>query len=160
MKRLLLILFVSSVCFSAFPQMGIPAKVKKTFKAQYPSATETKWISKGDRIKEWRAMYKLDGVLHTSWYDHKGNWEVTKSKIDQSELPQAVLKSIEDDYYGYEIMITARFENPEQKGYEVWLDNGREGFDVQFSPEGKILLRTLTSNGYKPIDEDGNFIEK
>ena len=160
MKYFLSILLFSIVSVNAFSQFSIPGKVKKAFKTQYPEATDVNWINKGDRVKEWRAMYKLDGVLHTSWYDHKGNWEVTKVKIDPSEIPEAVLKSIEEDYYEYDIVITARFENPEQKGFEVWLDNSREGFDVRYSPEGKVLLRTLTSNGYQPIDDNGHFIEK
>jgi len=159
MKKLVSILIISFLAFSVFSQTRPPSKVKKSFKTQQPQATDAKWISKGDRIKEWRVMYKLDGVLHTSWYDHKGNWEITKSKIDQSELPEAVVKSIEVDYYNYNIVITAKFESPENNGYEVWMDNGREGFDVQYSKEGKVLLRTLTSQGYKPIDDDGNFIE-
>jgi len=160
MKYLLTILILTTISFVTYSQNYIPGKVKKAFKTQYPKASDAKWISKGDRVKDWRVMYKLDDVLHTTWYDHKGNWEVTKSKINKSEVPEAVLKSIKADYFTYNIVITARFEKPGQKGYEVWLDNGREGFDVQYSSDGKVLLRTLTSDGYQPIDDDGNFIEK
>lgn len=160
MKKLLMILLVFSISYSAFTQTRLPGKVRKAFEAQYPTATDAKWTGIGERVKEWRVLYKLDDVLHSSFYTSKGVWELTKVKIDESELPEAVLKGIKADYFTYDIVITARFEDPENKGYEVWLDNGREGFDVQYSPEGKVLLRTLTSNGYQPIDDDGNFIEK
>lgn len=160
MKKVLSILILSVITISLFSQTRLPGKVKKAFKAQYAEATDANWTSKGDRIKEWRVMYHLDGVLHSTWYDHKGVWLITKVKIDKEELPEAVLKGIETDYYNYELVITARFEDPENKGYEVWLDNGREGFDVQYSKDGKVLLRTITSAGYQPIDDNGHFIEK
>ena len=159
MKYLLSILMVSFLTIGAYSQTRPPSKVRKAFEAQYPQATNAKWTGEGERIKEWRVLYKSDGVLHSSFYDHKGVWQLTKTKIEEQELPEAVKKSIKEDYYNYNMVITARFESPENSGYEVWLDNGREGFDVQYSKEGKVLLRTLTSQGYKPIDDDGNFIE-
>ena len=160
MKKIftLFVLLILSTAVSS--QHRLPGKVKKAFEAKYPEATEARWTGEGERIKEWRVLYKYDDVLHSSFFDHKGNWLLTKVKIDRSELPKAVLDGIKKDYYSYDIVITARFEDPENKGYEVWLDNGREGFDVQYSKEGEVLLRTLTSTGYQPIDDDGNFINK
>ena len=35
------------------------------------------------------------------------------------------------------------------------MDNGQEGFDVQFSEQGDVLNRTIRSKGYKPIDSKG-----
>ena len=160
MKRFLLTALLFAVTLTLVSQTRPPAKVKKAFAENYAEATDARWSSKGERLKEWRVLYKLDGILHSSWYDHKGNWLVTKSKIDKNDLPEPVLKGIDSDYYNYDIVITARFEDPENKGYEVWLDNGREGFNVQYSAEGKVLLRTITSAGYKPIDDDGNIIRK
>lgn len=160
MKKLLTILFVFSIIATSYSQTRLPGKVRKAFEAQYPTATDAKWTGLGERLKEWRVLYHLDGVLHSTFYTNKGVWLLSKAKIDESELPEAVLKSIKADYFTYDIVITAKFEDPENKGYEVWLDNGREGFDVQYSKEGKVLLRTLTSVGYQPIDNDGNFIEK
>lgn len=160
MRHIITLLVLILFSFSLFSQARPPAKVKKSFKDKYETATDARWSSKGDRQKEWRVLYQLDNVLHSSWYDHKGKWLVTKAKIDKEDLPEAVLKSIDVDYYSYELVIAARFEDLENQGYEVWLDNGREGFNVQYNEEGKILLRTITSTGYKPIDDYGNIIEK
>lgn len=165
MKKLLTLLLLFPLSFSLFSQTRPTNKVKKAFEAQYPQATDAKWsassLSDGgtERVLEWRVLYQLDGVLHSTFYTNKGEWQITKYKIDSSELPDAILKAIRDDYYAYELVIAAKFESPESKGYEVWLDNGRDGFDVQYSAEGKMLLRTLTSVGYKPIDDYGNFID-
>ena len=57
------------------------------------------------------------------------------------------------------IVISAKFSNPETQGYEVFLDNGQEGFNVQFSEGGDVLSRTIRSKGYKPIDSKGEEIE-
>ncbi len=112
-----------------------------------------------NRVTLWKAFFKEDGVLRSAWYDPKANWIQTKTKINEDELPEAVLKSIEENYYRYKIVITARFVNPETEGYEVFLDNEQDGFNVQFSKEGDVLNRTIRSKGYKPIDDEGKEIE-
>jgi hypothetical protein len=99
-------------------------------------------------------------VLHACWYDNKGNWIQTKTKIDEKALPEAVLKTIEEEYASYKIMITTRFENPDTSGFEVFLDNETYGFAVQLSKEGEIIKRKLSSKGYRSIDDDGNVIEE
>ena len=161
MKKTTLIFLALLLTGSIFSQTNPSGKIKKAFNKQYPEAVNTKWTSEGERqTREWRAMYKQNNVLHASWYDYKGNWLQTKTKIDEKELPDAVLKTIEEEYAGYKIMITTRFENPETNGYEVFLDNETYGFAVQFSKDGEIIKRKLSSKGYRPIDDDGNVIEE
>jgi len=48
------------------------------------------------------------------------------------------MKTIEEYYYMYKIVIAARFENLKTEGYEVFLDNGNDGFDIQFFKLEKI----------------------
>lgn len=161
MKKVALFLVILLAGSSIFAQTNPSGKIKKAFNKQYPEAVNTNWTSQGERqSREWRAMYKQNNILHASWYDYKGNWIVTKTKIDEKELPEAVVKTIEDEYASYKIMITTRFENPETDGYEVFLDNGTYGFAVQLSKDGEIIKRKMSSKGYRPIDDDGNVIKE
>jgi hypothetical protein len=137
-------------------------KVKKAFHNQYENAEIIKWEyeTSKNRVTLWKALFKRDDVLSSAWYDEKANWIQTKTKISEDELPEAVLKSIEENYYRYKIVLTARFQNPETDGFEVFLDNEDVGFNVQFSKEGEILSRTIRSEGYAPINDDGEELEE
>ncbi len=161
MKKTLLLISLIIFTIQIFPQ-AVPSKVKKAFKVQYSETSDETWNYDGDyKLRVWKVLYKSEGVLHSSWYDYKGNWIQTKTKIDDSELPEAVMKSIQEDYARYKIVIAARFENPELNGYEVFLDSkSMGGFDVQYTKEGKMVNRTMKSSGYAPIDDDGKEIEE
>jgi len=161
MKKIILSLVVLLIAGNVFSQTRPTSKVKKAFFEKYENAEIVRWESETERnrVTLWKAFFKDDGVLRSVWFDSKANWIQTKTKINEDELPEAVLKSIDDNYYQYKIVITARFENPETEGYEVFLDNGQDGFNVQFSKEGDVLNRTIRSKGYKPIDDEGKEIE-
>lgn len=162
MKKTLLIISILLLSMQIFSQSAPPTKVKKAFKSQYPTAIDAKWNYDGDfKDRVWKTLYQLDDVLHSSWYDYKGNWIQTKVKIEPKELPAAVLKSIEEDYARYHIVIAARFQNPELDGFEVFLDSeNMGGYDVQYTADGKYVHRTMKSSGYKPIDNSGKEIEE
>lgn len=163
MYRFILLAAVMIFATQAFAQTKAPKKIRKVLLERYPDAEIVKvkedWEMKGKskQNKTYKVLFKHDGGLSSSEFDSKGNWIQTKTKISEDELPEAVKKNIEEYYYMYNIVIVARFENPENEGYEVFLDNGNDGFDIQFSKEGEVLSRTITSKGYRPIDDDGNF---
>jgi predicted Zn-dependent protease len=163
MYRFILTAVVVFIAAQAFSQSKPPKKIRKALLERYPDAEIVKshedWEMKGKskQNKTWKILFKHDGGLSSSEFDSKGNWTQTKTKISEDELPEAVKKTIEEYYYMYNIVIVARFENLEAEGYEVFLDNGNDGFDIQFSEDGEVLSRIITSKGYRPIDDDGNF---
>lgn len=162
MKKTILLISILLFTIQIFSQSAPTGKIKKALKSQYPEATDAKWNYEGDyKDRVWKALYQLDDVLHSSWYDYKGNWIQTKVKIDPKELPAAVLKSIDEDYARYHIVIAARFQNPELDGFEVFLDSeNMGGYDVQYTADGKYVHRTMKSSGYKAVDDKGNQIEE
>ena len=165
MFRIILLLTVTLMAVHVFPQSGTkaPKKIRKTLVEMYPDAeiviAKGEWEMKGKskQNKFWKVLFKHDGELSSASFDSKGNWLQTKTKIREEELPEAVMKTIEEYYYMYKIVIAARFENQKTEGYEVFLDNDNDGFDIQFSKDGEVLSREITSKGYRPIDDDGNF---
>lgn len=163
MKRVVLSFVFFFIVFSIFSQTRPSRKVKKAFSEKYENAEIIKWISETERnrVTLWKVFFKQNDTLSVAWYDPKANWIQTKTEINKDELPTAVLKSINESYQQYKIVITARFVNPETEGYEVFLSSSElDGFDVQFSKEGEVLNRTIRSGGYQPIDSDGNEIDK
>lgn len=163
MKRIILSLAVLLIIMNVSSQERRPTgKLKKAFNNQYANAEIINWEyeTSKNKITLWKVFFKQDGILSSAWYDPKANWIQTKTKISKEELPATVLKSIEENYYRYNIVIAARFKNPETNGYEVFLDSDENGFDVQFSKEGDVLSRTIRSEGYTPIDDNGKVLEE
>jgi hypothetical protein len=163
MKRIILSLVVILITVNVSSQERWPTgKVKKAFHNQYENAEIIKWEyeTSKNKVTLWKVLFKQNDVLSSAWYDNKANWIQTKTRISEDELPGAVLKSIEENYYRYKIVLTARFQNPETEGFEVFLDNKDVGFNVQFSKEGEILSRTIRSEGYAPVDDDGERLEE
>jgi hypothetical protein len=161
MKSLVLSIFILLITTSVYSQSKPGKKVRNAFFEKYENAEIIRWENETERnrVTLWKAFFHLDEVLSVAWYDPKGNWIQTKTEIDKNELPEAVLKSIEDYYYQYKIVISARFVNPEAEGYEVFLSSEMDGFDVQFSTEGEVLSRAIRSKAFKPIDSEGKEIE-
>ncbi len=166
MNRIILLIAVTFLALNVFSQSKPPKKIRNILDEMYENVeiikTQDEWEGEGrsKRYKFWKIMFKSDGVLSSASFDNKANWLETKTKISEDELPEPVLKSIEENYYMYKIVIVARFENPEDKGYEVFMTNEIDGFDVQFSKDGDIISRIIRSGGYKAIDDDGNQIEE
>jgi hypothetical protein len=162
MKNIVLTIVVFLITASAFTQSKPSKKVRNAFYEKYENAEIIRWENETERnrVTLWKGFFKQNDVLRVAWYDPKANWIQTKTEISKDELPEAVLKSIEDYYYQYKIVITAKFINPETEGYEVFLSSEMDGFDVQFSKEGDVLNRAIRSEAFKPIDSEGKEIEE
>lgn len=161
MKRMLISIVVLLITVNAFAQSRPTKKVRNAFTEKYQTAEIIRWENETERnrVTLWKAFFKQDDILSVAWYDPKAHWIQTKTEISKDELPEAVLKKIGDNYYQYKIVIAARFINPEEEGYEVFLSSEMDGFNVQFSKEGDVLNRTIRSDAYKPIDSEGKEIE-
>lgn len=162
MKRIIFLFIIVFISVNVFSQSRPSNRVKKAFESKYPTGVIVRWENETEknRITLWKAFFTLDDVISSAWYDPKGNWIQSKTKINESELPEAVLHSIKESYYTYKIVIAARFSNPETEGYEVFLDNGQDGFDVQYLEDGELVSRTIRSAGYHKIDNEGNEIKE
>ena len=68
-----------------------------------------------------------DGSDYTSWYNNRGNWVKTSTRIlNNSSLPDAVNKTINQQYPGYTIEEIDKENDKDMEMYEIKLTKGGE----------------------------------
>jgi hypothetical protein len=124
-----------------------PAKIHKAFEKQFPDNSAVEWSYVGERNREWTAHFHLGQDSLNVTYDAKANWLLTLTMIPISDLPEAVVNTIAEEYQGSDIIIATTYEEPGFKGYGVAFMYKKDRWAVQISSEGKIIRRRVTSEG-------------
>jgi len=152
MKKLVLIFLVVIIASPVFSQTRPPKKTRKAFASMVPDAQNVTWTTANEREiyknRIWTANYTVEGDSVLSRFDYKSNWLVTLSLIDISELPEAVVTSIEDSYTRADLIKAAKYTDPDFEGYGVAFLYKEDKWSVQISKEGKIVRRKLQGEGF------------
>ena len=133
-------LLISLVSFSQkITPDKIPASVKQAFTKIFPSATVVKYLMEK---KNYEVNFTDKGFVMSANFDATGKWLETETEIKPEDLPEEVTASIAKNFAGYKI---AEVGKVEKTGtglvYEMDLKKDKEGFEVQFSPNGDILKK-------------------
>lgn len=152
MKKLALIFLVVIIAAPAFSQTKPPKKTRKALLSMVPDARDVKWTTANEREiyknRIWTANYTLEGDSVLSRFDYKSNWLVTLSFIPVSELPEAVVASIEDSYTRADLIKAAKYKDPDFEGFGVAFLYKEDKWSVQISKEGEIVRRRLQGEGF------------
>ncbi|MCX6285411.1 MAG: PepSY-like domain-containing protein [Bacteroidetes bacterium] len=131
-----------SCCAGHMPgEPGSPVQatdaVKQAFVKMFPAATDVKYEMEKDAFE---ATFKDKGVEMSANFDAAGKWLETETEIKSADLPKEVTASAAKNFAGFKISEVAKVETPD-KGvcYEMDVNNGKEGYEVQISPKGDIL---------------------
>jgi hypothetical protein len=146
MKKITILLlsavFVSQMAFAQTVSADkVPAAVTSAFKTKFPAAANTTWQMKSGKTYE--ASFKVNNDTVTATFDQAGKWQETETALKTTALPAAVQSTLSKDFTGYKINEASKIEQA-QKGscYEAEIARGTEMYDVQLSPEGKMLSKT------------------
>lgn len=146
MKKIFILLlsavFVSHIAFAqAVSADKVPAAVTSAFKTKYPAAANTTWEMKTGKIYE--AKFKLSNDTVAASFDQTGKWQESETALKTTALPSEVQSTLTKVFTGYKINEASKIEHA-QKGscYEAEIAKGTEMYDVQLSPEGKMLSKT------------------
>jgi Putative beta-lactamase-inhibitor-like, PepSY-like len=144
MKKIMLlglVCLLSSLAHAQKPkEIEVPAAVKTAFAKRFPQAKKVEWSM--ENASEYEAEYELSGTEQASNFDASGNWLVTETEIKKSELPSSVQAAIAKQFAGYKIEEPEKGETSDiEMFYEVELAKGKIKYEVQFSPDGKVLKK-------------------
>lgn len=119
----------------------VPAAVTSAFKGKFPGAVSPTWKMKAGKVYE--ADFKLNNETVSASFDQAGKWQETETALKTTALPAAVQSTLSKVFEGYKINEASKIEQA-QKGscYEAEIAKGTEMYDVQLSPEGKMLSKT------------------
>ena len=128
----------------------VPDTIEYAFKTKYPTAVSPVWVEytpiESDELAMDRNYYYVTftdrGSDITSWYDNNGDWVKTSTKIPgDSRLPDAVNKTINDQYPGYKIEEISKENDKNMDMYEVKLNKGEEKAKLKILPNGEVYKR-------------------
>ena len=130
---------------------AVPDTVKMLFTKKYPKATKTSWMKyepvASDDMKMddqyYYVVFNNDGADYTSWYNNRGDWVKTSTKVQQgiAGLPAAVSKTITDQYPGYTVEEIDKENDKDMDMYEVKLKKGDSKAKLKILPNGEVFKR-------------------
>ena len=131
----------------------VPSIVKESFSKQFAGATDVKWSKESD--SEFEAEFQLGKVKKSSNFDQFGKWLITETEMNILELPEAVQMTVKNEFASYSI---EEAELAEPAGgaifYELVLESGEVNFEVQISPDGKVMKKEEMKEKEEGDDED------
>lgn len=135
--RLFCIALLLCLFSSAFAQVRkIPSEVTNAFAEKFKGATDVEWK---DNVTNFEAEFKLDSYEMSAYYNGKGEWQETDTKMPFADLPAAV-----KDGFG-------------KSKYTDW-KKGEHGYKIEKAKEG-VLYRIYVNKGinkkYLYFDETG-----
>ena len=114
MKQLLFFAFsIFAIATTSCSQIKVPPAVTKAFNSKYPGATVVKWGK--ENAKEYEAEFKLNGSNVSANFNTDGTWVETETVIKATDLPAAVVASINKNYPGSVITTAEKLEEPGDK---------------------------------------------
>ncbi|TVZ51073.1 PepSY-like domain-containing protein [Dokdonia sp. Hel_I_53] len=115
-----------------------PNEVKATFQNKYPGENDPDWHI--DSNGNYESHFKIDGVKHRADFNPNGAWIETEVSIDKNELPEAVIKVINEQFPDEKITEIERVQSAE-KGlfYDVEFKRKGKNKDVEINKFGKII---------------------
>jgi len=118
----------------------LPEAVKKSFAEKFKNVMDVKWSK--ENATEFEAEFKIGKQEQSANFDQTGKLLVKEYEIKESEVPHAVQATISKEFAGYKIEEVEKAESSDKGNfYEVELKNGKQKYEVQISPEGKVLKK-------------------
>ena len=148
---LLLCAVLWAACDDDNHRVANPA-VQTAFDEMFPGISRVDW----DREQGYYvAEFRESGREKSVWFDLNGVWMLTETDVPVSELPQAILASIQSgEYAGWRIEDVDYIERRDMEPvYVVDMELGEQDVDLHYSVDGH-LLQAVTGNGDQPMQPD------
>ena len=128
----------------------VPDTIEYAFKEKYPTAVSPVWVEytpvETDELPMDNSYYYVTfqdrGNDVTSWYNNFGDWVKTSTRIPgDSRLPDAVNKTINEQYPGFKIEEISKENDKNMDMYEIKLNKGDEKAKLKVLPNGEVFKR-------------------
>ncbi|MCK5830414.1 MAG: PepSY-like domain-containing protein [Methylococcales bacterium] len=140
-----LVLPVFSVQAEKIPRSEVPEAVVKKIKAEHPKAKLIE-IDKEVHFDTvlYEVKYTINGVKFETLFTPEGGHFGEEIEIPLSELPQAIIKTLEKSFKQLTLEKAEIIKHPDGRmEYEVDVNGDGDEWEIEMTPEGKILLKEL-----------------
>ncbi len=130
----MVVVFFATFTFAQkIKEKDVPANVKTTFQAKYPTAKEVKWDKEGEAYE---VSFDLDKIDNSVLMDALGNIVETEVEIDLNQLPTGILDYVKTHYPNKKAKEGAKITDAQGNvTYEVAV----KGIDLIFDSTGKFI---------------------
>lgn len=137
MKKTFFLVIILSATFSLFAGTP-PIAVQEAFTQKFPGAKEVKWGK--ENATEWEANFIINETKTSANFDSKGNWLETETEIPVTQLPPAVLASLQNNYPNWKVTSADKIES-EKKGtfYEAAIQSANKKKEVFLKEDGTFI---------------------
>ncbi len=149
-KKIILSSFLATLAFASFSaQAGkiklsdVPEAVIKTMKAEHPDAKNIK-VDKALHfgIVLYEVKYKTNGKQHETLFESHGKHFGHEEEVEVSELPKAILKTLNQTFKNLSIQDAEKIEHPDGRiEYEIDINDNGVDWELAMNPEGDILVK-------------------
>jgi hypothetical protein len=114
----------------------VPAAVKATFKAKFPTVKSNTWEKEGDKFE---AGFKQNGNTMSAVITPSGELFETETDMSPAKLPAAVRTKLASDYKSYKVSEAATIVRADGSTvYEAEVAKGGKHQDVLFNADGTL----------------------
>ncbi len=129
----------SAVVAQDLLQSDVPSVVVNNFQKAFPKVYDVEWELKGE-------LYEVDfetgvSIDHEAWYDKTGKLVKHKQEIAKTDLPKAVLNTLNTDFKGYRVEDAKKITEGSKVTYKLDLESTSSEWKVLLSSEGKVLSK-------------------
>lgn len=122
MKQLTILAMVLSALFmfsaqSMAQQVNVPTEVKQAFRNKFPNALNVDWGKESPTVFE--AEFSMNGKEISANFDEQGRWKETEKPISNSDVPNAVIRSLHNHYQKADLKKAYKVSRPGQTVYEL-----------------------------------------
>jgi len=117
----------------------VPAPVKGAFTKRFPTVKQPTWSK--ENATAFEAEFKINDLEQSANFDEAGQWLGTETEMKKADLPSAVQATLAKEFAGYKIEEAEKAETSAGIFYEVEVKKGKTTYEVQISPEGKVLSK-------------------
>lgn len=151
-KKIVLASLIAALVLPAFSAQAekikrseVPEAVIKMIKKEHPKAKIIE-IDKEVHFDEvlYEVKYKINGVKFETLFTPEGSHFGEEIEIPLSALPQAIVKTLEQTFKQLKIEKAEKIKHPDGRvEYEVDVEGDDQEWEIELTPEGKILIKEL-----------------
>ena len=116
---------------------NVPENIKTIFSQKFPKAKSVDWDKENDT--EWEAEFEMGGKEYSANFGTDGSWKETEHEIELSDVPEAIIKTLDANYPNYKKEEIEYSEKKEYTFFEFELESEEKTIEVAFNENGKVI---------------------
>ena len=141
MKKIFVTLFtlltIGITVSLADPITNVDPKILSAFRKEFSFAKNVKWEEEGNLA---RVVFLLNDQGITAWYNSDAELVTTARNILYNQLPISVMRSLDKEYSGADILGITEISRNEETYYQIRADKRGKKLLLKANPSGNIIV--------------------